>query len=85
MEWLDLKSGKQQFIQGMHTYLSPDVSTHTTEMELHSGGKDFTVPSLMFMRKLQEAFLQHGKPLGVPLDSQDDVGVWYVHYKEVIH
>jgi len=69
MEWVDLKSGKQQIIQGMHTYPSLDVSTHTTKMELRSGGRDLTVPSLMFMRMLQGTFLHHGKPLGVPLDS----------------
>ena len=68
MEWVDLKSGKQQIIQGMHTYPSLDVSTHTTKMELRSGGRDLIVPSLMFMRILQGTFLHHGKPLGVPLD-----------------
>ena len=73
MEWVDLKSGKPQIIQGMHTYPSPNVSTQTTEMDLRSGSKDLTVPSLMFMRMLQETFLPHGKPLGMSLDS-DPVG-----------
>ena len=73
MEWVDLKSGKPQIIQGMHTYPAPNVSTQTTKMDLRSGSKDLIVPSLMFMRMLQGTFLPHGKPLGMPLDS-DHVG-----------
>ena len=69
MEWVDLKSGKPQIIQGMHTYPAPNVSTQTTEMDLCSGSKDLKIPSLMFMIMLQGTFLHHGKPLGVPLDS----------------
>lgn len=69
MKWVDLKSGKPQMIQGMHTYPSPSTSTQTTEMDLCSGRRDLTVPSLMFMRMLQGTFLSNGKPLGKPLDS----------------
>ena len=67
MEWVDMKSGKPQMIQGMHTYPSPSTSTQTTEMDLRSGSKDLIVPSLMFMRMLQGTFLPHGKTLGIPL------------------
>lgn len=52
MEWVDLKSGKQQVIQGMHTYASLDVSTHKIKMDLRSEGKNLMIPSLMFMRFL---------------------------------
>ena len=68
MEWVDLKSGEPKMIQGMHTYPSPNVSTQTTEMDLHSGRSDLTFPSLMFMRMLQVKFLSHGKPPGMPSD-----------------
>ena len=68
MEWVDLKSGKPQTIQGMHTYPTPNVSTQTTDMDLRSGSKDLTVPSLMFMRMLWGTFLPHGNPFGIPLD-----------------
>ena len=64
-----MKSGKPQMIQGMHTYPSPRTSTQTIEMDLRSGSKDLTVPSLMFMRILQGTFLSSGKPPGRPLDS----------------
>lgn len=70
---MDLKSGNQLIIQGMHTYPLPDVSMQTTKMELCSGGKDLTVTSLIFMIMLQGTFLLHVKTLGMPLDS-DHVG-----------
>ena len=60
-------------IQGMHTYPSPNTSTQTTEMDLHSGSRDLTVPSLMFMRMLQGTLLSNGKPPEMPLDL-DRVG-----------
>ena len=41
----------------------------TTEMDFHSGSRDLTVPSLMFMRMLQATFLSSGKPPRTPLDS----------------
>ena len=69
MEWVDLKSGKPQMIQGMHTYPSPNISTETTDMDFHCGTMDLTVPSLMFMRMLQGKFLSYGKPPGMPSDS----------------
>ena len=36
MEWVDMKSGEPQMIQGMHTYPSPRTSTQTTEMDFCS-------------------------------------------------
>ena len=38
-------------------------------MDLRSGSKDLTVPSLMFMRFLHGTFLSSGKPPGRPPDS----------------
>ena len=45
-----------------------DVSTQTTEMDLHSGSKDLTVPSLMFVTMPQGTFLYHGNPPRIPSD-----------------
>ena len=56
-------------IKGMHIYPSHTTSTYKTEMELHSGSKDLTVPSIMLMRFLHGTLLSRGKPLGRPLDS----------------
>jgi len=53
----------------MHTYPSHDTSTQKTEMDLCSGGKDLTVPSLMFMRFLHGIVLSSGKPPRRPPDS----------------
>ena len=36
-------------------------------MDLHSGRRDLTTPSLMFMRMLQGTFLFNGKPPEMPL------------------
>ena len=69
MEWVDMKSGKPQMIQRMHTYPSPSTSTQTTEMDLHSGSKDLIVPSLIFMSILHGKFLSSGKPPRRPPDS----------------
>ena len=69
MEWVDMKIGEPQMIQGMHTYPSHNTSTQKTRMDLRSGSKDLTVPSLMFMRFLHGTILSSGKPHGRPLDS----------------
>ena len=68
IEWVDLKSGKPQMIQGMHTYPSPITSTQTKEMDLCNGSKDLIVPSLVFMSFLHRTFLSSGKPPRRPLD-----------------
>ena len=69
MEWVDNKSGEPQMIKGMHTYPLHNSSTHITKMDLNSGRKDLTVPSIMFMRFLHGTLLSSGKPPGRPPDS----------------
>ena len=69
MEWVDKKCGTPHMIRGMHSYPTPNTSTQKTEMDLHSGSKDLTVPSLMFMRFLQGTFSSSGKPPRSPPDS----------------
>lgn len=54
----------------MHKYPSHNTSTRKKEMDLHSGSKDLTVPSIMFMRFLHGILLSSGKPLGRPPDSK---------------
>ena len=68
MEWVDKKSGKSQMIKGIHTYTSHTTSTHKSEMDLRSGSKDLTVPSIMLMRLLNGTLLSSGKPHGRPPD-----------------
>ena len=69
MEWLDKKSGKNQMIKGMHTYPSHTNSTQKSEMDLCSGSKGLTVPSIVLMRLLHGTLLFSGKPPGRPHDS----------------
>lgn len=69
MEWVEKKSGEPQMIKGMHTYPSHNTSTHKTEMDLRSGSKDLTVPSIMVMIFLQGTLLSSCKPPGRPPNS----------------
>ena len=69
MEWVDNKSGESQMIKGMHTYPSHNTSTQKIEMDLNSGSKDLTVPSIMLMRLLYGTLLSSSKPPRRPPDS----------------
>ena len=69
MEWVEKKSGESKIIKYMHTYPSHTTSTQKSEMDFHSGSKDFTVPSIMFMRFLHGTLLSSGKPPGRPPNS----------------
>ena len=69
MEWVEKKSGENQIIKGMHTYPSHKISTQKIEMDLRSGSKDLTVPSIMFMIFLHGTLLSSGKPPRRPPDS----------------